>query len=339
MNREALLAATAVGLLAVVAIAALAGPGVLADPDPEEPVRPGHVGIAEVAVSPAEVTGETVQLQLTTALAHRGNAADNVTVRHRAYDADSGLLTAEETVDVGEVDVDGEQSVEASLTVPRDGGYRLETTVFRGSERLDTTSTTVRGVEALEPPYERTTVSFADRPVLPSLSVGVEDASDGTATLRISALVANGGDDPVNDVELRIVLRQADSNVVADEGVEPVGELRPGRTHSVDATVEVPDGYNYYVDAALVRNDVILDETREAANLNPQETLDVNETREEIAFEIEEFTEETAEPRPEATPAPEELEEETPGFGPLVGGVAVIALALLLARSRRTPGN
>ena len=336
MNREALLAAAAVGLLLVVAIAALAGPGVLADPDVEDPVEPGHVGIAEVAVSPSEVTGETVQLQLTTALAHRGNAADNVTVRHRAYDADSGLLAAEETVDAGEVDVDGELSVDARLTVPRDGGYRLETTVFRGSERLDTAATTVHGVEALEPPYERTTVSFADRPVLPSLSVGVEDASDGTATLRISALVANGGDDPVDDVELRIVLRQADSNVVADEAIEPVGELRPGRTHAVDATVEVPDGYNYYVDAALVRDDVIIDETREAANLDPRETLDVNETREEIEFEIEEFADETDDPRPEATPEPRPVEEETPGFGPAAALVAVIALALLVARSRRT---
>lgn len=333
MNREALLATAAGGVLLVVLLAALAAPGVLADPDVDDPVRPGPVDVAEVAVSPGEVTGETVELRLSTALAHRGPPADNVTVRHRAYDAESGLLVAEETVDVGEMDVDGERSVESSLEVPREGGYRLETTVFRGNERVDRSTTTVRGVAALEPPHQRTTVSFADRPVLPAVSVAVESADEGSATLRISALVTNGGNDPVDDVDLRIVLRQADSNVVADETTESVGELRPGRTQSVATTVDVPDGYNYYVDAALVRDDVIIDETREAANLDPQETLEVNETREDVEFEIEDFAEDQ---RATEEPAPERVtDEETPGFGPLAGLVAVLALALVLARSRR----
>lgn len=337
MNREALLAVAAGGVLVVVALAAVAAPGVLADPSIEDPVRPGPVDVAEVAISPGEVTGETVELRLSTALAHRGPPAENVTVRHRAYDAESGLLVAEKTVDVGEMDVDGERPVESSLEVPREGGYRLETTVFRGSERVDQSTTTVRGVAALEPPHQRTTVSFAERRVLPAVSVAVESADDRTATLRVSALVTNGGDDPVDDIDLRVVLRQAESNVVAAETTESVGELRPGRTQSVATTVDVPDGYNYYVDAVLVRDDVIVDETREAANLDPQETLEVNQTREDVEFEIEDFAEEPTE-RPEATPAYPVTEEESPGFGPILALIAVVAGALLLVRTRSRNG-
>jgi PGF-CTERM protein len=95
--------------------------------------------------------------------------------------------------------------------------------------------------------------------------------------------------------------------------------------------VTVPDDSNYYLDATLWRDGVILESTRAAANLDPEETISVNETRREIEFEAGDF--ETG-----GSGAPDrEMETETgvenqPGLGV---GVALVALVGSLLAARR----
>ena len=95
----------------------------------------------------------------------------------------------------------------------------------------------------------------------------------------------------------------------------------------------VPDGYGYYLDVALWRDGVLLESTRAPADLDPDETVSVNETRREVAFEAEDF--ETggrgAGGRPEPTAA--ESTGDGAGFGPVVAAVALVA-ALFATRRR-----
>jgi len=124
-TRTALLAAAAALLLAG-AVGAVAAPDAIVDPR-EADERPGDVRIVDTVVSPGEVRGETAELRLGVDLRHRGSAVENVTVRHRAIGADSGLLVDETTVDVGTVDGGGERTINGSVDVEREGGYRIET--------------------------------------------------------------------------------------------------------------------------------------------------------------------------------------------------------------------
>ena len=338
-TRTALLAAAAALLLAG-AIGAVAAPDALVDPR-ETDERPGDVRIVDTVVSPGEVRGETAELRLGVDLRHRGSAVENVTVRHRAIGADSGLLVDETTVDVGEVDGGGERSVNGSVDVEREGGYRIETVVFADGERRATQTTRVGGVAALTPDYADSRVGFTESSVWPTVAVSVREADNQTATLSISMSVTNRGDAASEPLDLRVLLRQSESNVIADEASETVGEVRPGRTDTVTATVEVPANYNYYVDAALWSDDVLIDETQGVANLNPRETISANETVEEVEFAVEDFSRgadgddasggaDGADRRADGDSAG----DSTPGFGPVAALVA-LAAAALVARRRR----
>ncbi|TKX79385.1 PGF-CTERM sorting domain-containing protein [Halorubrum sp. SD626R] len=336
-TRSALLAAAA-AVLVVSAVGVVAAPDALDDPR-EENERPGDLRVAGIVVSPGEVRGETAELRLGVDLRHRGSAVENVTVRHRAIGADSGLLVDETTVDVGTVDGGGERTINGSVDVERAGGYRIETAVFVDGERVETETTRVGGVAALTPDYADTRVGFTEGNVWPTVAVSVREADNTTATLSVSVSVTNRGDTASEPLDLRLLMRQAESNVIADEAAETVGSVRPGRTDTVTMRVEVPANYNYYVDAALWSDDVLIDETQGVANLNPRETIDADESVEEVEFSVEDFAggddaaggadgaDAGAPPGGDGS-----TEDGTPGFGPVVALAALLAAALYARR-------
>jgi len=330
MESHRLLPAAAGGVALLTLLSAVALPGAIASPG-EEVERPGRVDVAELAVAPGEVDGATVEFQLRTQLDHRGNPTEDVTVRYRATDSESGLVAAERTVEVGTVDGEGWRPVNATLRVPREGGYVLEAVVFRDREPVDRVRRQVRGVAALTPEYARTTVGFADEGTLPAVGVAVEDAGTDRTTLRVDASLTNRGDDSSGDLTLAVVVRQAESNVVADRAETAVGAIRPGRTEAVATTVAVPAGYNYYLDLALLKDGVVVDSARGVANLDPSETIDADVERREVNFSVEAFEQDGPESdRPRATGTP--MPESTPGFGAGAAAVALAGAALLARR-------
>ena len=335
MDARTALLATAAALLFVGAVGAVAVPDALVDPRDGDD-RPGDIRIANTVVSPGEVRGETAALQLGVDLHHRGSTVENVTIRHRAIGADSGLLVDETTIDVGDVDANGERTVPGSVDVDRAGGYRIETHVFVDGEPRTSQTTRVSGVEALTPEYADSRVSFTDGAIWPTVAVSVTEADNTTATLTASFSVTNRGDTASEDVDLRALVRQAESNVIADEATETVGSVRPGRTETVTTTVEVPANYNYYLDAALFDDDVRIDEAQGVANLNPQETISADETVQAVEFAVEDFATEDDAPadRPDEVEDTAPTQDDTPGFGVLVGVLALLAAALY-ARGRQ----
>lgn len=331
-ERRLLGAALVVAVLAVLLVFVL--PGALADPTDRGPVRPGAVQVADLAIAEENVTGDRATLRVSTALAHRGNPTPNVTVRFRATDSESGLLTTTETVDVGNLEGESERTATANLTVPREGGYRVEAVVYSNDRRLDAGSRTVSGLAALTPPRARSTVRFATRGALPPLSVAVENAGSDRTRLNVSAALENGGDRPVSDLALTIVVRQAESNIVAARAQREIGQVRPGRTDETALSVSVPAGYNYYVDAVLERDGVVIDTARTTANLDPRRTLDADVTETEVEFDAGDFEAGDGRPRPRPTGTPAATSAAGPGFGPETAFVAV-ALVATLALARR----
>lgn len=338
MRRDRVLAGVAAALLLVGAVAAVAVPGVLADPEPDDPVRPGPVRVSEVAIAPGSVSGATAELRLAARIDHAGNPTENVSVRFRAFDAESGLLATERVVEVGTLSEDGSVPVNGTLRVAREGGYVLETTVFRDGEMVDQQTRRVSGMEALKPPYAQSFVSFTESDAVPPLAVSVDDAGENRTTLRITASLTNGGDDASENLRVEFVLRQADSNLQADTVTESVGQIRAGRTAKTSATVTVPNDYNYYVDAVLYRDGVLIDTARSVANLDPRERISVNETTREVEFDVGDF--DPGEDADGATDRPREaVATETstgsPGFTAVVAVVALLALALVARRRSR----
>jgi PGF-CTERM protein len=333
MNREALLAGGALLVVALALVSVVALPGALATP--EEDVRPSVVRIAELPVSAGPVTGGTATLSVDARLAHRGGPSENVTVLLRAVDAESGLVATTRTLEVGTVTGEQEVSVPGNLTVEREGGYRLEAVLYQDGARVDSGSKTVRGVGALQPPYARTAVGFhrfRDTD-LPPVEFTIADVEGNRTTLNVSTYLTNEGDDAESGFRLVLKARQADSGIVATEASVPVGALDPGRTATATARLTVPSDYNYYLDAVLWRDGVVVGTARTAANLDPTETISVNETRRDVGLEVSDFERgDGAGGVPDRTPAGTPTGAGQPGFGVLAALVALLAATTLLRR-------
>ncbi|ESS11211.1 MAG: uncharacterized protein conserved in archaea [uncultured archaeon A07HR60] len=334
MRRETTLVVLAAIVVVVVGGVLAAVPDGIDDPrvgnDPA-----GDLSVVGQAVEPVSVSGSSVDLRVVTDISHRGGPVENVTVRYRAVDASGGILTDQRRVEVGTIDVAGEQSVEGQVQLPREGGYDVITTVFVGDERVADASTSVQGVAALEPAYVDRSLQFADTSVWPTLSVSVIDTTDDQATLQITASITNTGDTAAAGVELGVLLRQADSNVVAGEATAEVDTIRPARTNTVSTSVTVPAGYNYYVDSILQNDGIIVDEAGDVANLNPQETIQANQTVEDVQFQVADFENGATEIAQETESARDEpVSDGTPGFGAIAAAVALVVITLV-ARIRR----
>jgi len=327
MVPERLLVGSAAALVLLSTVAAVAVPGALTPAD-DDPAQPARLLLAEMNIAPDQVSGDDVTLGVETRIAHRGGPATNVTLLVRAVGAESGLVEATRTVDVPPITEEREAAVTVNLTVPRAGGYRIETVVFQDGRRVASGSRTVRGLEALQPAYARTPVEFhrfarTDQPVI---AYAVEDVSDGQVSLRLATHLTNTGSEPAGGLRLALTARQADSNVIADQTDVTIGEIQPGRTATPSADLVVPEGYNYYLDAILWKDGVIVGTARSVANLDPSETIAANVTRREVGLDVSDFEREGGEPRPE--PEPTESGGQ-PGFTAGLAAVALLAIALV----------
>ena len=325
-------------LLAVVTVVVL--PDVVVR-EPSATDRGGRIDVADMDVAAGDVTGESAELAVTVWLRNRGGRTDNLSLTVRAVGS-SGLIADVNETDVDQIRGDRDVRVERSVTVPREGSYRLEAMLFRDGVRTDTTSTSVSGLSALGPDYARSPVTFHGFPGLPTVQYRIDATTGSTVSMEVGAFVTNRGSQPRSGSRLVVRARQQDSGIIADEGRVDVGRLRSGETALPTAMLSVPDGYNYYLDAYLWRDGVLVDTATGAANLDPSRTITPNVTRESVELEVGDF--ETDRRRFDESGFRQQRAtndtaarggEGQPGFAVLVAVVAILATVALAVRRQR----
>ncbi|MFP4218673.1 MAG: PGF-CTERM sorting domain-containing protein, partial [Salinarchaeum sp.] len=107
-----------------------------------------------------------------------------------------------------------------------------------------------------------------------------------------------------------------------------------GRTVPVTTTIRVPSETNYYLDATLWRDDVVIGSTRGAASLDPQRTVSVDTRQEDVGFNAEDF--ETDRRRPTAEDDASDR-GATPGMGALGALIAALSAIALATYRQRNP--
>jgi len=329
MRREEMIAAVIAVLLVASAVTAVVVPGVIAERDPDD-LRPGRVDIREVTIAADGVSGGTVSLSVTAYLDHRGGDSENVSLQVRAVDIDSGLVAATREVAVDPISGDREVSVPVDIQVAREGGYRIETVLYTEDRRVGSVATAVRGVGTVQTGGQVGFHRF-DAGLSP-VQYSVTDTTANRTTLDVSTYLTNRGAEQSGAVSVELIARQADSNIVAARTTVSVEEIAPGETVTPSTTVSVPSGYNYYLDAILRKDGVIVDTARSVANLDPRERIEANTTVRRIGLQVEDFERtDTAEPprRPEAD---ETSATGVPGFGPVVAVAALLAVAVIAWR-------
>jgi len=152
--------------------------------------------------------------------------------------------------------------------------------------------------------------------------------------LNVSAALTNRGDASSAPLTLVLIARQADSNIVADRATVRIAGIRPGRTATPGTTLAVPDDYNYYLDAVLWNDGVIVGTARSAAQLDPTERVPENTTTRESGFEAGDFVDSSGgdDDRAERAMETPEAGDDGPGFGLGTALVALLAGLLFIAR-------
>jgi len=335
---------TLAGVMAVLLVAMLATPfvvpGVLEPVEDGEDIRPSVLGLQteDSTIRVLSVPGGTANLQIDTRLAHRGGPAENVTLEMRAVDAESGLLADRVNKSIGTISGDRSVSMLTNLSVEREGGYRIETIVYEAGERVARGTTTISGVQALTPDYAQSSVEFEhfenSAVDIPAIAVDPTETANNRTALSVSAALTNTGDTTAGDVTLRLRARQVESNVIAADARQRVGSIRPGRTVWQNASVTVPSDYNYYIDAFLLKDGVVVDTALGVANLDPTRVVRANETRADVEFDTGDFTgPDTVTERMDGGRETETtVSGSGPGFGVGLALVALLAIALLTAR-------
>lgn len=333
MQREQLLVGMLVALLVATLVAVAFTPQAVASHD--EPVREGNIHIEEIQITTNRVGGETVAVSADARLEHRGGVSRNVTVEFRAIDLETGMMATTRTVDIGSLRGDRETAVRTNLSVERSGDYQMEAIVYRDQRRVAVGHREIRGTDSLTPAYAESPVEFHrfSGQNLPVIEYSIDDATGNRTELSVSGYLTNTGDAPSDDLKLTLTARQIDSNVVADRAEIQVDQIDPGQTATPGTTLTVPESYNYYLDAILWKEGVIIGTARSAAQLDPTETIPENTTSRESDFEAGDFVGEDEQPRD--TPSPEEEfdGDSGPGFG--VGTALIALLAVVLAIARR----
>ena len=333
--------AVAIGVVVVASlVAAVLVPGALADTETDD-ADPGHASVADATIATEEVTADEVTLTVTARLDHRGGESEGLYVRVDATQADTGLHAATEVTTLDTLEGDEETEVPVEVTVPREGDYDLEVWLYDHGERQEGLERRVNGIGELKPPQAETSVEFSrfggtNSDVLDPVQVSVDEEHGDEVSLELTAYLTNDGADETDDLEVEFVVRQNDSDLVTTRDRTPVGEIEPGHTATPSTTVQVPDGFNYYVDAVLWQDGVIVGDARGVANLDTDRPLVVDDETTDAGIEVEEGDDRRASPGD--TPMPDEAgAEETPGFGVVVA-LAALAGALLLATNlRRKP--
>jgi PGF-CTERM protein len=340
----------AVMVLAVLVTSLLAAvliPGALADRT--EPRPDGDLRMEEIVISAENVSGERLDFATDVRLTHRDGVSENVTIELRAVRLDSGLVEASETTEVGTVDDDGELSATGMLQVERGGDYRIEALVFQNGVRETTGSKTVQGTGALTPGYPDSPVEFHQftRYDLPVIDYRIAQSDGESATLDVRTYLTNSGETRADDLSLVVKSRQVESGIVASEQEVDVESIGPSQTARPGSELTVPTDYNYYLEATLWKDGVIVDTARTGATLDPTETVQANETERDVELEIGEFEsrdrraddtgEESFDDGADTGGDTDGTDDGGAGFGV---GIAVVALVAGMLYARvRTGGN
>ena len=301
-------------------------------------VRIVDIDIAAEALDIAEAS-----LNVTTYLDNRGDAASGeITLTVKAYDADTNLLITSSPATVGVIAGEETQSASTRVTIPKEGGYKLQIAIFEDGKGIQRAETMIYGLTSLEPPSNaKITIREID-----FLVEAVEVAKEGTgeyAIINTTLYVDNLGED-VSGLRALIKARDNATRLIVDKRWKDLGVLKEGTTSLHYTDLRVLNGRDYIVEVQVWQSERVIKESSGMVLLSPfankTVVLEAKEKTVEISpsIKISDFMglpreyeeEEYARPVPIPAAAPEE-----PGFEIVPAVVAlVIALAFVLKRKK-----
>jgi hypothetical protein len=301
-------------------------------------VRIVDIDIAAEALDIAEAS-----LNVTTYLDNSGDAASGeIVIVVKAYDADTNLLITTNQTNMGAIGGRETQSASTGVTIPKEGGYKLQIVVFEDEAGIQRAETMIYGLTTLEPP-SNAKISIR---AIDFLVEAVEVATVGTgeyAIINTTLYVDNLGKD-VSGLQALIKARDNETRLLADKEWKDLGDLKAGTTSLHYTELRVLNGRDYSVEVQVWQSERVIKESSGMVLLSPfanrTVVLEAKEKTVEISpsIKISDFVGIPGEYEEEGYEAPIPLPEpipEEPGFEMLPAVVAlIIALAFMVKNKR-----
>ena len=324
---------TVFAFFAVVSLLATLGGGL-------EPGRP-FLTIAGVDISAYAESVNRAILNVSVCIDNSGDAySGEVEVEVKAYDAETNLLVATNRTKVGKIAPKKSEYTFCLLSLPKEGGYRIEVVVFENGKGILRAERKIYGLETLEPPgTAKISLRELDFMVASVESVGGKEYAKINTTLFIDNL---GGD--VSGLKALVKARDNETRLIADRKWVELGTLKCGTTSLRYATLTVPNRRDYIVEVQVFQHGRIIKESSGMVLLSPFANrtivLEAQEKRVEISpsFKISDFIPLEKGRMPYATPIPKPLIPKPerapappaqPGFETLFALSALILTAIL----------
>ena len=305
---------------------------------------------SEVTITDIDISAEALgiadaMLNLTTYLDNSGDAkSGEIDLLVKAYDVDTNLLVTSNKTEVGMIKEGETIPATTYLTLPKEGGYRLQIVVFEDGKGVQRAETNIYGLASLEP-LSVAKISIREIDFLVEAVEVESEKNREYAIVNTTLYVDNLGKD-FSGLRALIKARDNETRLIADKRWEDLGVLKEGTTSLHYTELRVLNGRDYIFEIQVWQSERVIKESSGMVLLSPfankTVVLELKEKTVEISPEIEisdfarpawEYDEEGYK-APVPTPMPEAIPEE-PGFEVLPAAFALLIALVLLFKKRR----
>lgn len=288
-----------------------------------------HLRIAGIDVAAPRVSSGFATLVVNVTLDNSLGGSGPVRVVVKAFDTSTGLLVRTGEASPGALPKDRTVAAEVPLEVPRRSGYRLEVAAYEDGKIVQTASVTASNVGALPPNLFETGLRLGPLEFL------VRDANGTRVAIEAAVYVTNEGAAASQPLRVQVKAREVSTGLLSDEAWGDVPSIAVEATRVVALPLDVPNRYNYEVEAVLWDGDHLAGQARGKVQLLPTFTRNVSEELVVTQPDISDFVRQR-----DAALAGDLARKEAAAKTPAPGALLALGLAgavALLARRRRPP--
>ena len=300
-----------------------------------------EISIVDIDISAEALDIAEASLNVTTYLDNSGEAASGeIDVLVKTYDATTNLIVTTNQTKVGSIGGRETRLARAHVTIPKEGGYKLQIVIFEDGKGIQRAETMIYGLTSLEPP---SVAKIAVREI-DFFVEAVEVSKEGTgeyALINTTLYIDNLGKD-VSGLRAFIKARDNETRLITAKGWEDLGTLKEGTTSLHYTELRVLNGRDYVVEVQVWQSERIIKESSGMVLLSPfanrTVVLEAKEKTVEISpkITISDFMglpgeyEEGGYRAPIPTPLPAAPAE--PGFEMFLAAFALVIVFVLLVK-------
>ncbi|HJH29092.1 MAG TPA: PGF-CTERM sorting domain-containing protein [Methanosarcinaceae archaeon] len=285
--------------------------------------------ITNMDISAKEVKSAFVDIDVTTYVENfHGDSSKNTSLLLKAFSTRTGLLEVQTQDDIGIIDKGDTVTITQSLKLQKEGGYRIVAVLFEEDKKKNTGEITIYSLENLPADVQDIGIEVAEMDFL------VREVDGGRVVIQSDLYLTNEGTDTSGDYQMLIKAREMDARLLADKEWMQTGSIKPETTVIRSLNLTVPNHYNYVVEVLIWNNDTIVKRGEDYVQLKPQMTVDVGTQVETKHIETSDFII-PEEARNEVWYDGDAPMEEEPGFGILLGIVAILSVVLIQRRREK----